>query len=73
MTETGFITVQRVGGRWRDLARPYAIELDGVRVARVRSGNLVRIEVTTGTHEVRASLDWAGTGRELLTSRPDTR
>lgn len=41
-----------------DSLRSYQIFIDGVKVAKVRRGETVNLEVARGTHEVYAKIDW---------------
>ena len=57
---TAQIVVRRPPGGYRDRLRSYWIEVDGVRVGKVKRGREAQVWVPPGPHEVRASIDWLG-------------
>ncbi|SEP70576.1 hypothetical protein SAMN05216188_101238 [Lentzea xinjiangensis] len=79
-TAQALITVHRPAAVWRDRARAYWIEVDGVRVVRIGADEQLDLPVPPGVHDVRAAIDWTGSpvvrvevapgGRARLTVRP---
>jgi hypothetical protein len=57
------ILVDRPRGGSRNLLRRYNIRIDGELVGKIRRGSQLAVEVTPGSHHVRASIDWAGSPR----------
>lgn len=60
LDDAGVIVVSRPAGGYRDGARSYWIEVDGVRVGKLRRGEEAEYVVAPGAHNVRATIDWAG-------------
>ncbi len=60
MEPSARIAVRRPEGAWRDRLRSYWIEIDGVRVGKVRRGEQVEFPVAARSHNVRAVIDWTG-------------
>jgi hypothetical protein len=54
------ITVRRPERPYRDRLRSYGIEIDGVRVGTVATGEQIDFPVGAGAHDVRAVIDWTG-------------
>jgi hypothetical protein len=54
------IVINRPAYRFRDRPRRYRIEVDGVIVGEIRSGEELRVPATEGIHAVRALIDWSG-------------
>lgn len=45
--------------RWGDMARAYALQLDGSPCGRIRVNQELAVEVTAGFHRAEARLDWS--------------
>jgi hypothetical protein len=59
------LEVKRATGPWTDRARKYELRVDGEAVARLRPGDVARIQISPGVHRVRVHIDWA-TSREVI-------
>ena len=51
------LVLRRPGPRWRALGGAWEVELDGMRLARLRSGGERRLDVAPGAHRLNL---WAG-------------
>lgn len=51
--------IERKRSGWRDRARRYRIEVDGLPRGTLKRGETVEIEVEPGYHEVALTVDWA--------------
>ena len=63
----GSITLTRDKARWRDRARAYKLNVDGVEVGAIRSGQTITVPLEPGMHRVALALDWC-TSPELQLS-----
>lgn len=54
----GTLTVTRKAGGWRDRARAYTLEVDGVAVGKVGNGKTVSVALSPGSHRVQLRIDW---------------
>jgi hypothetical protein len=51
---------------WRDLLRAYRLVVDGHTIGEVRSGQVLRVQVSPGQHEIQARIDWTGSRRWVV-------
>jgi hypothetical protein len=58
--ETGTLVVERAKKAWRDRARSYRIQIDGVTWFSVRRGERREVDLAAGPHRIRAKIDWTG-------------
>jgi hypothetical protein len=72
MTEAGAaaIIVTRARGGWRDIARSYAVMIDGEPVAKVRRGQRLELPITPGRHDVFMKIDWCRSPSVDVDARP---
>ena len=54
------ITVDRPAAVWRDRARKYRIEINGVHVGYIGNDEQLEFPVPPGRYDVRAAIDWSG-------------
>ena len=48
----------RMAGRTAGLFRRFRVFLDGVEVARLKQGEVARLTVSAGSHQLNGQLDW---------------
>jgi hypothetical protein len=53
------IIIER-NSEWNNKARKIGIYIDGEKVETINDGETLEFEVTTGTHELLAKIDWCG-------------
>ena len=73
MDDAARIVVRRPPGGYRDRLRSYWVEVDGLRVGKVRRGEEAEFAVPPGAHDVRATIDWTGSEAvsiEAVVGRP---
>ncbi len=54
------IVVRRLSGRRVNARAKYSVWIDGARIARLRQGDQGRYKVPAGHHQLKVSIDWAG-------------
>lgn len=65
------IVVRRKAALWQDRGRSYGIFIDGAEVAKVASGEEVRIPVLPGKHVVVLKIDWCKSKSVQVELQPD--
>ncbi|WP_155370224.1 hypothetical protein [Catellatospora vulcania] len=60
VTEVSTVAFYRPRGGWRDRMRAYCLVVDGSVIGEIRRGQVVRVPVHPGRHQVRATIDWTG-------------
>jgi hypothetical protein len=68
----GSVTVKRRKAVWRDLLRAYTVTIDGKAVGKLSSGEEATFQLTSGPHEVRMKIDWAGSPGITVDGSADT-
>jgi hypothetical protein len=66
VTGLSSIAFYRPPAVWRDLLRAYRLVVDGYAVGEVRPGQVLRVQVSPGRHEVQARIDWTGSRRWVV-------
>ncbi|GAA1366279.1 hypothetical protein GCM10009661_18720 [Catellatospora chokoriensis] len=63
VTGLSSIAFYRPPAVWRDRLRAYRLVVDGYEVGEIRRGQVLRVQVSPGRHEVQARIDWTGSKR----------
>jgi len=64
------ITVYRPAAVWRDRARKYWIEINGVRAGQIGNDEQLDFPVPPGVYDVRVAIDWTGSPVVRLSVAP---
>ncbi|PWJ16215.1 hypothetical protein [Jannaschia seohaensis] len=64
------LILRRPGTRWGYLGRAWTVELDGVRVAKLRAGTVLRLELRSGRHRLNVWFGDEGSLPMALTLAP---
>jgi hypothetical protein len=66
VTGPSSIAFYRPPAVWRDRLRAYQLVVDGYVVGEIRPGQVLRVPVSPGRHEVHARIDWTGSKRWVV-------
>ncbi|MFS8100457.1 hypothetical protein LFM09_25340 [Lentzea alba] len=69
-TSLGLISVYRPAAVWRDRARRYWIEINGVRSGQIGHDEHLEFPVQPGVYDLRAAIDWTGSPVVRLSVAP---
>jgi len=68
MDTRAHLVVRRPSGGWRDRARRYRIDVDGVPIGKLARDGELAVSVAPGLHTLRARIDWTGSNDVEVTA-----